>query len=369
MSWAPGGGFLNSLAHGGGFLVLEGEAGIGKTTVWRELIAGADGRGYRVLSCQPAASEVTLSFAGLADLLSDLDASVLECLPLPQRHALEVALLQAAPGSRPLEQRAVFAGFGAVLVALAGERPLLVAIDDLQWLDRPTQAALEFAMRRVRGHPIGFLCASRTEVTSSVTSGLDRVLTESGAERAQLGPLSVGALHQLILARLGRALTPARQSCGLPRRRGETCSTVSDAERRGDDPTPRRPSRFSAADENLRRACARLNPGAPRASPASSSRDPVRRPPLRSPLTGPCRRWSRPRRPGWSRSAGRASCFRIRRLGRCRYCSATADQLGTQAPRSLARLVREPEVSARATLALGASEPERSAGAGASSCR
>ncbi len=62
-------------------------------------------------------------------------------------------------------------------------------------------------MRRVRGHPIGFLCASRTEVTSSVTSGLDRVLTESGAERAQLGPLSVGALHQLILARLGRALT------------------------------------------------------------------------------------------------------------------------------------------------------------------
>ena len=202
-----GGRFLNSLAHGGGFLVLEGEAGIGKTTVWRELIAGADGRGYRVLSCQPAASEVTLSFAGLADLLSDLDASVLECLPLPQRHALEVALLQAAPGSRPLEQRAVFAGFGAVLVALAGERPLLVAIDDLQWLDRPTQAALEFAMRRVRGHPIGFLCASRTEVTSSVTSGLDRVLTESGAERAQLGPLSVGALHQLILARLGRALT------------------------------------------------------------------------------------------------------------------------------------------------------------------
>lgn len=100
----------------------------------------------------------------------------------------------------------MFAGFCSVLLGLAAEQPLLVAIDDLQWLDRPTQAALEFAMRRVRGHPVGFLCSMRTGGDYTVVPGLDRLLAESGAERAEVGGLSVGALHQLILDRLGRAL-------------------------------------------------------------------------------------------------------------------------------------------------------------------
>ena len=201
-----GGRFLKSLADGSACFVLEGEAGIGKTTIWRELVESAAATGCRVLSCRPSAAEVTLSFGGLADLLAGVDAGVLSDLPSPQRHALDVALLQAAPGSGPLEQRAVFAGFCSVLVALAADRQLVVAIDDLQWLDRPTQAALEFAMRRVRDHPIGFLCSVRTGVDSTLVPGLDRLLEESGGERAELGPLSVGALHQLILDRLGRAL-------------------------------------------------------------------------------------------------------------------------------------------------------------------
>lgn len=201
-----GGRFLKSLAGGSACFVLHGEAGIGKTTIWRELVESAAATGYRVLSCRPSAAEVTLSFGGLADLLAGVDAGVLSALPSPQRHALDVALLQTAPGSGPLEQRAVFAGFTSVLVALAADRQLVVAIDDLQWLDRPTQAAVEFAMRRVRDHPIGFLCSVRTGVDSTVVPGLDRLLEESGGERAELGPLSVGALHQLILDRLGRAL-------------------------------------------------------------------------------------------------------------------------------------------------------------------
>jgi DNA-binding CsgD family transcriptional regulator len=201
-----GGRFLKSIAHGSACLVLDGEAGIGKTTIWRELVARAAASGYRVLSCRPAATEVTLSFAGLTDLLSEIDPSLLSDLPSPQRHALDVALLQAAPGAGPLEPRAVFAGFCSALFALAADGPLLVAVDDLQWLDRPTQAALEFAMRRVRNHPVGFLCAMRSGANSNVAPGLDRLLAESGAERAELGPLSVGALHQLVLERLDRAL-------------------------------------------------------------------------------------------------------------------------------------------------------------------
>ncbi len=198
--------FLKTIADRSACLVLDGEAGIGKTTIWRELLVSAEAAGYRVLSCRPAATEVTLSFAGLADLLTGIEPGVLADLAAPQRHALEVALLQAPPGPTPLEPRAVFAGFGSVLLALAADRPVLVAIDDLQWLDRPSQAALEFALRRARDRPIGFLCTLRTGVAATVVPGLDRVLAESGAERAELGPLSVGALHQLILARLGQAL-------------------------------------------------------------------------------------------------------------------------------------------------------------------
>src|SRR5690349_4572182 len=122
-----GGRFLKSIADGSACLVLEGEAGIGKTTIWRELMGSAQASGYRVLSCRPAATEVTLSFAGLGDLLSGVEARLLSDLPSPQRHALEVALLETAPGPGPLEQRAVFAGLSSVLRALAAERPLLVA--------------------------------------------------------------------------------------------------------------------------------------------------------------------------------------------------------------------------------------------------
>ncbi len=198
--------FLESLAHGSEGLVLEGEAGIGKTTLWRQLVREAGGHGYHVLSCRPAAAEAKLSFAGLADLLSELDAGVLSGLPTPQRHGLEVALLQVAPGPRAPEQRAVFAGLGSVLSRLASEDPVVVAVDDLQWLDRASQAALEFAMRRTGDRPIGFLCSIRIGVGAALIPGLERALQESGAARIRLGPLSVGALHQLVLDRLGRAL-------------------------------------------------------------------------------------------------------------------------------------------------------------------
>ena len=216
---------MNSLAHGGGFLLLEGEAGIGKTSVWRELVAQAGERGYRVLSSRPAPAEAKLSFAGLSDLLADVTPAVLAGLPAPQRHGLEVALLQAAPGARaPDESRAVFAGTFSVIVSLAADQPVLVAVDDLQWLDRPTQAALEFVVRRVGLHRVGLLCSIRTGADGPPPAGIMRALDELGVERAAIGPLSVAALHHLIVERLGRPL--ARPTVvQSPRRLAETRST------------------------------------------------------------------------------------------------------------------------------------------------
>src|SRR6266540_657242 len=102
--------WLASLERDSGCMILEGEAGIGKTTLWSAIVAQAEARGCRVMWCRPAAAEATMSFSGLADLMSGVDRSALAGLPDPQRHALEVALLEAVPGPRPLQQRAVFAG-------------------------------------------------------------------------------------------------------------------------------------------------------------------------------------------------------------------------------------------------------------------
>ena len=127
-----------------GALLLEGEAGIGKTTLWRRGVAGARERSWRVLSCAPAESEVTLSFAGLADLLDGGFDEVAASLPAPQRRALRVALALEDSGGTPAERRTVSAGFLQALRTLAEDGPVLVAVDDVQWLDRPSTSVLEF---------------------------------------------------------------------------------------------------------------------------------------------------------------------------------------------------------------------------------
>src|SRR5215469_5744412 len=87
--------FLDSLAARPEILVLEGEPGIGKTTLWLAAVEQARQRGFRVLSCRPSAAEAQLSYASLADLLADAGDRVLESLPQPQRRAIDFVLLRA----------------------------------------------------------------------------------------------------------------------------------------------------------------------------------------------------------------------------------------------------------------------------------
>src|ERR671939_166813 len=77
---------------GAAALLLEGEAGIGKTALWQATTEAAHERGFRVLQARPSEAERTLSFAALADLLGDAH-DVIERLPAVQRRPLSVALL------------------------------------------------------------------------------------------------------------------------------------------------------------------------------------------------------------------------------------------------------------------------------------
>ncbi|HEV2901842.1 MAG TPA: AAA family ATPase [Gaiellaceae bacterium] len=182
-------------------LLLEGEAGIGKTTLWREGVAYGERRGLRILTCSPSESEAQLPFAAAGDLLGPQAASVLDSLPLPQRRALAAALLlEELEGPAP-EPRAVALAFLGALRVLAQAEGLLVAVDDVQWLDGPSALLLEFALRRIEDEPVKFLFAQRPSGASDAPLGLERA--PEGAVRAlPVGPLTMGALHRLLRARL-----------------------------------------------------------------------------------------------------------------------------------------------------------------------
>jgi predicted ATPase len=195
-------------------LSLEGEAGIGKTTVWREAVRLAGERGFRVLACRPAQAEAKLTFSALADLLEPVADEAFSRLSEVRRRALEVALLRADPGDTILDRRTVAAALRSVLAELAGTGPVLVAVDDVQWLDAGSAAMLEFALRRLDTEPIGLLVSRRAAEPSPLK--LDDLVEPVRLTRAKVGPLSLGGLHHLLKERLGEP--PASWLSTAPRR-------------------------------------------------------------------------------------------------------------------------------------------------------
>src|SRR3989442_6317369 len=121
--------FVAALPRGPRSLLLEGAVGIGKTTLWRVGLAEAHEQAYHLLSCRPAEVETRLAFGAVIDLLSDVDAAVLESLPAPQQHALEVALLrrETRPDAPVRPREAAVATVGAIRT-LARSAPVLIAI-------------------------------------------------------------------------------------------------------------------------------------------------------------------------------------------------------------------------------------------------
>ncbi len=194
--------FLAATGAGPAALVIEGEAGAGKTTLWAEAVRRAGAMGGQVLTSSPSESEARLSFQGLADLLGPVVESALGGLPPMQRRALEVALLLSEPESEPADQRTVAAGILGALRELAAAGPVLLAIDEVQWLDAPSDAALAFAARRLGEAPVSALLAKR--VGGRKDPLLATTLEHRGGrfDRLPVGPLSDEALHDLIQLRL-----------------------------------------------------------------------------------------------------------------------------------------------------------------------
>jgi DNA-binding CsgD family transcriptional regulator len=197
--------FLTALADRPALLMLEGEPGIGKTTLMRAAVEAARERGAHVLACTASASETRLSYAALADLLRSVDDEVLGGLPQPQREALDGALLRAGAGGGEVDRRAVGTAALSVLEALAAEAPVVVAIDDVQWLDRPSAHMVEFCARRLPGG-VGLLASRRVDEESAWTAGLLRVHSTEQVEVRALAGLTMPDLQRLLRERLPEPL-------------------------------------------------------------------------------------------------------------------------------------------------------------------
>jgi DNA-binding CsgD family transcriptional regulator len=201
--------FVGRDGRGASALVLEGEAGIGKSTLWLAGVQVARSRGLRVLLSRPAEAERGLAHAGLGDLLEDALPDVAPLISTPMRRALEIALLREEATDDPVDHRALCVATRDVLHLLSEREPILLAVDDVQWLDPSSSSALAFALRRLAASPV-LVLVSRRLVAGAEPSGLEQALEAGRVERLPVGPLSVGALHRLLHDRFGRSF--ARQT-------------------------------------------------------------------------------------------------------------------------------------------------------------
>lgn len=197
--------FVDRVPSGPVGLLIEGEPGIGKTTVILGAIRAAHERRYRVLRARPAEAEADLSFAALGDLVGGIFEEVRDGLPVPQRQALEVALLlrEADEPANPLTLASALLN---VLTMLSNADPLVIAIDDAQWMDQASRRALAFSVRRLPQR-VGVVVASRVDDRAGTPFDLERGLQPGSFQRLVVGPLSLAALHHLIQSGLGLSLS------------------------------------------------------------------------------------------------------------------------------------------------------------------
>jgi DNA-binding CsgD family transcriptional regulator len=182
--------FLDQVAAGGGVLLLSGEPGVGKTVMLEAAAEAAAASGMRVLRASGAEFEADLGFSGLHQICLPLQDELGQLDPA-DRDALSVVLGLSVgmPSDRLAVSRAVLALFRRA----ATTHPVVVIVDDLPWLDRPSAVVLGLAARRLDGSRTGLLAASR--------SGAESFFERGGLPARELAPLSSASARQLLATR------------------------------------------------------------------------------------------------------------------------------------------------------------------------
>jgi len=199
--------FLDSIPSAPSALLLSGDPGIGKTTVWKEGLADALLRDYRILSCGPIEAETRLSYAALGDLLEPILEEALPSLPEPQRLALEVALLRSPSSGARADQRAVSLAVLGCLRSVASTSPVVVAVDDIQWMDLPSARVLQFVVRRLKDEQVALMTAARGATADDDPLGVVSAFPQDRVHAVHVGPLSQDALERVLPAEVGEGFS------------------------------------------------------------------------------------------------------------------------------------------------------------------
>jgi DNA-binding CsgD family transcriptional regulator len=228
-------------------VVVDGPAGIGKSSLLEAAIVHASARGCCVVKAKPTAAEATLGFAVLSDLLRRADLAGLE---EARRQVLEIALGRRRPVGEPPTVVELGGALLALLDARTADQTLVVVIDDLQWVDVATRELLTFVMRRLPAERVCVLCSQRTSDDQSVE------LPE--ALRMPLGVLERAAIEEVVRASLTTA-TPGHvvdrlvaAAHGNPLFAIELARSIADVAVRPGQPLPLPPSLASAITDRLR---------------------------------------------------------------------------------------------------------------------
>lgn len=184
--------------------LIEGAPGIGKTRVLEAVLERARSLDVDVLITRPAEAESQIGLLGFQDLMDQLGPDSIRILAGPRRERVEVALgLGALPAGQELDEGLLAVSVFTILRARARRRPLILAIDDLQWLDASTSVLLGMVLRRLVGEPVRVIATRRSGELARLDLARiyrDRLLS------VRLDGLSLGALQQMIATRLGRSL-------------------------------------------------------------------------------------------------------------------------------------------------------------------
>ena len=178
-------------------LLLEGEAGIGKTTLLAAADEEARRRGWQVLACRPAAAEAQLAFAALTDALGEVPDGDLARLPEPQRAALLGAVRRTGA---QVDRLALSMGVLNLFRGLARGGPVALFVDDVQWLDPPSARAFSFALRRLTAEPVVVIASHREG--ESLPPVFGEAARAIGLSRLPVRALSLGAIARIVRAQL-----------------------------------------------------------------------------------------------------------------------------------------------------------------------
>ena len=186
------------------FLAIQGEAGIGKTSLFEAARRRAGALGLRVLSARGSDLESEFAFGVVRQALEPAIAGREELFE--GRAALAAAAIGGAAAIKPSVSEGMLHGLYWLAVELADQAPLLLAVDDLHWADAESLAFLRFLAVRLESMRVGVVVATRPPAQDSPIAPL---LADVAVETLALGGLGIDGAARLLADRLGT--TPHRQ--------------------------------------------------------------------------------------------------------------------------------------------------------------